>query len=127
MTYLLRRTRLACPIHQPYFAPDLAACAITCNVGFFANDAAGRCEACPRRCLKCKTWSNCQICEASQWNRPYVVGLVNGRCQVMPVPWPILAASVAGGVVVLSVCCRCCGWCCVGQRKRRKGAAGKVA
>lgn len=118
-TYRLQTTRVACPEHRPYFAPDVAACSMTCNYGFFPDSAALRCEACPDHCLRCLAWDSCQICEQSEWRLMKFFIFKDGRCIALKIPWLRIIEGSAVVISVLSIltCCICA---CCHELPRRK-------
>jgi len=125
-TYSIKSIRASCPSHRPYYAPDLHACAMTCNEGYFpAALPTSRCEVCSEHCLKCSAWDVCQICEPSVWRLLYFVRPVAGYCQVVQVPWQPILLGLAGCLVCTSIfCCLCCCENCFGGGQRKKVSGG---
>lgn len=127
-SYHFRLTRAWCPPTRPYFAPDAGACAATCNMGFYADAASGRCEGCSYRCRRCKSYSACELCEESKWEDLDFVELINGACQPLEVPKDerqkrVFMLSVGSAVVLVLGCC-CAVFCCAGDESgssRRRG------
>lgn len=104
-TYRLQTTRAACPASFPLFSPDLQACTMTCNRGYFADRNVGRCLSCASHCMRCSAWDSCQLCEPSQLRLLYFVHLVNGYCRVVHIPWLQILEGLGGVIVLSSVCC----------------------
>lgn len=104
-TYSFQTTRAACPAAFPLFAPDLRACTMTCNLGFFADRNVGRCLSCASHCMRCSAWDSCQRCEPSQLRVLYFVRLTGGYCRVVHIPWLRILGGLCGATVLLSVCC----------------------
>jgi len=115
--YSLKTTRSGCPQHLPYFAPDVLACSLTCNEGYFPHSEAHRCESCSSHCIRCFAWDGCQECEPSQWRVLYFITLTGGHCQVVQIPWREIIIGLVALVVLLAVCSVLC---CAGRYKVRR-------
>lgn len=115
--YTLKVTRGGCPQHLPYFAPDLLACSLTCNEGYFPHSEAQRCESCSAHCIRCSAWDGCQECEPSQWRVLYFIRLAGGHCQTIQIPWREIIIGLASLVVLLAVFSVLC---CAGRHKVRR-------
>merc|ERR1712093_804564 len=99
----LKTTRASCPLYRAYYAPDMGACAETCNEGYFPNDAASRCEACAEHCRRCMAWDGCEACELSAWRQLRFVRLTDGYCRIVQIPWRDILIGAVVTVVLLSI------------------------
>eukprot|EP00445_Apocalathium_hangoei_P079935 CAMPEP_0204179470 /NCGR_PEP_ID=MMETSP0361-20130328/50179_1 /ASSEMBLY_ACC=CAM_ASM_000343 /TAXON_ID=268821 /ORGANISM="Scrippsiella Hangoei, Strain SHTV-5" /LENGTH=654 /DNA_ID=CAMNT_0051138733 /DNA_START=10 /DNA_END=1970 /DNA_ORIENTATION=- len=123
-TYQFEVKREPCPVHQPFFAPDVDACAVTCNPGYFANGASFRCERCPMHCEQCTDWDRCLQCEPSHIKTFHIIRMNEGRCHLVKIPWlDILVVASAGIVGLALICCCCCSMFAPSEGRRRAGAA----